>query len=1000
VPRPEALEDRTVPSGGLVANLVVFGDSLSDTGNAALATGGALPNPALYYQGRFSNGPIWVDTLAKYLGAPAVQPSLAGGLDYAFGGATVAYQNQPPPFNTFPRVSQQVAQYLASHTPSANDLMVVWGGANDFIESFSSPTGPISPVLSADTLATSLVTLASAGARQFVVPNLPPLGETPFIRGLGLPGLSTAADQWTAAFDAELAADVGNFKAGHPGATVVSLDVAGLFQQVTQPSNPFGFVNTTDAVGPLVPGTVFLAAITASDPQDYLFFDGVHPTSKAHQLVGVEAAAGVYDALGVHHLVVTSSADTVDPTASGLSLREMVNLSNAMAGQQTITFDLGPGPHQIILSGKDLPVTQNLTVRGPGADKLTISGAGASRVFAVGSGVTATIAGLTIANGLADQGGGIDNAGILTLSNDVLANNEALGDSLFTGIGGGLFNEAGAGVTVKDSTFVDNQSVGNVGRGWGGGILNEGSASVTDSTFTGNQSTGGSLPPQPDNTAGVGYGGGIGSVYGSSLTVRDSTFLGNQSFDGKNAIDASGGAIGTFLSSVTVSNCTFTANQALASSSVAIGGAIRSVFDTVFSVTNCTFTGNQAIGFTKADGGAISDEAEAAGVTNSTFSNNQAMGTGPGALSFGGAFENAIFNGTIPTLTLTNCTLTSNESLGGAGGDGVSTFGFAQGGGIDSSGNVTLQDSTVADNLAVGGAMAPGAPASTTATSVGGGLSMDLPATLVVTNSAFVGNTVVGGAGTSGGAVSGPGIAAIGGGIEDFSGGSATITNSAFTDNSAVGGAGGSGQPGGDGIGGGLDISYSTTATVTSSTFSGNQALGGAGANAIVIDTANGSSGAGIGSAVSVGTAVLFGTPDTSSLVLSGCTLTDNVAQGGAGRAGGNGGDGWGGGLAAVSGTATVGNSTLDHNKAVGGDGGGSGGNGFGGGIYDGTGATVAATGSTITHNRADGGEGDNGGSPGLGEGGGVSDAGAFSADPTTVIAHNHASTKGDNVFP
>src|SRR5262249_25445524 len=178
----EVLEDRVVPSGGLVGNLLVFGDSLSDTGNAALATGGALPNPALYHQGRFSNGPVWVDTLAKYLGEPAVRPSLAGGLDSAFGGPTVAYQTQPFPFNAFPRVSQQVGQYLAAHTPSANDLFVLWGGANDFIESFSSPTGPISPVLSADTLAASLGTLADAGARQFLVPNLPPLGEPPFVR--------------------------------------------------------------------------------------------------------------------------------------------------------------------------------------------------------------------------------------------------------------------------------------------------------------------------------------------------------------------------------------------------------------------------------------------------------------------------------------------------------------------------------------------------------------------------------------------------------------------------------------------------------------------------------------------------------------------------------------------------------------------------------------------------------------------------------------------------
>src|SRR6266481_1188103 len=138
----EMLEDRRLPSG-LIGNLVVFGDSLSDTGNDAIATGGAFPNPAVYYQGRFSNGPIWVDALAQALGEPAVRPSLAGGLDYAYGGATIAFQNQPPPFNAFPRLSQQVNEYLATHHSAGDDLLAVWGGANDFIESFSSPTGPI-----------------------------------------------------------------------------------------------------------------------------------------------------------------------------------------------------------------------------------------------------------------------------------------------------------------------------------------------------------------------------------------------------------------------------------------------------------------------------------------------------------------------------------------------------------------------------------------------------------------------------------------------------------------------------------------------------------------------------------------------------------------------------------------------------------------------------------------------------------------------------------------
>jgi hypothetical protein len=80
---------------------------------------------------------------------------------------------------------------------------------------------------------------------------------------------------------------------------------------------------------------------------------------------------------------------------------------------------------------------------------------------------------------------------------------------------------------------------------------------------------------------------------------------------------------------------------------------------------------------------------------------------------------------------------------------------------------------------------------------------------------------------------------------------------------------------------------------------------------------------------------------------------------------------------------------------------GGNGGNGFGGGIYYiASGAKVSVTGSTITHNRAQGGEGDDGGSDGQGIGGGVYDLGTFTFDMKTVIAHNHASTSNDDIFP
>ena len=68
--------------------IVAFGDSLSDTGNVSILTGGALPPAPYYFEGRFSNGPIWLDQLGAALDG-AVDPVLGGGTNFAFGAARV-----------------------------------------------------------------------------------------------------------------------------------------------------------------------------------------------------------------------------------------------------------------------------------------------------------------------------------------------------------------------------------------------------------------------------------------------------------------------------------------------------------------------------------------------------------------------------------------------------------------------------------------------------------------------------------------------------------------------------------------------------------------------------------------------------------------------------------------------------------------------------------------------------------------------------------------------
>ncbi|HEY7089188.1 MAG TPA: SGNH/GDSL hydrolase family protein, partial [Tepidisphaeraceae bacterium] len=152
------------------SGLLSFGDSLSDVGNTYGATFGLSPGGSPYYNGRYSNGPVWVEDLAldQALAVPTL--SRSGGLDYAYGGAETGTGNTSL---VIWNLQKQVSTYLGNHTPSPTQLVTLWAGANDF---FDGQTNVATPV---NNIATSIGSLATAGAKTFLVPNLPLLGDTP-----------------------------------------------------------------------------------------------------------------------------------------------------------------------------------------------------------------------------------------------------------------------------------------------------------------------------------------------------------------------------------------------------------------------------------------------------------------------------------------------------------------------------------------------------------------------------------------------------------------------------------------------------------------------------------------------------------------------------------------------------------------------------------------------------------------------------------------------------
>lgn len=287
--------------------LYVFGDSLSDAGNAYLLTGGALPLSP-YVNREYSNGPNWIEDLASRLGDAPLTPSLAGGTDYAYGGASTA----PLPFTTNPADTDlagptgQIAQFLSAH-PSAdpNALYVVDIGSNDVIDILNKVamgTGPTLAMAEADLNVSvtkvdkALDALAGAGAKNFLLVTVG--DQAPRVQAWGLQAEATILSSH---FDSVLQAGTATIPSL---STIESMDdihisvfnYLALVDAVVAHPSAYGFTDVTDPcyTGTLAgfsdvsdPGTV------CATPDQYFFWDDLHPTA-AGQAVIADAA---FDAL-------------------------------------------------------------------------------------------------------------------------------------------------------------------------------------------------------------------------------------------------------------------------------------------------------------------------------------------------------------------------------------------------------------------------------------------------------------------------------------------------------------------------------------------------------------------------------------------------------------------------------------------------------------------------------------------------------------------------------
>ena len=286
------------------SRVVVFGTSLSDSGNAFALRGGTNTPPDYdmdpflvpqvpYTRGghHFSNGATWIEQFAQSRGlAGSTRPAFAApdsdATNYAVGAARAYEDGQNL------NLSLQVETFLArfDYAAPSDALYVIEMGGNDIRDAlFAYVQGqdPASILQAANvSIAQNVELLYAAGARHFLVWRVPNVGLTPAMRRLDqlVPGAAALATLLTQGFNAGLDQVVAQLSA-LPDISITRLDAFQLINAIAATPSAYALSNVTS---PCV--TPNVAPFTCQTPDEYLFWDGIHPTGAVHAVVAHSAA--------------------------------------------------------------------------------------------------------------------------------------------------------------------------------------------------------------------------------------------------------------------------------------------------------------------------------------------------------------------------------------------------------------------------------------------------------------------------------------------------------------------------------------------------------------------------------------------------------------------------------------------------------------------------------------------------------------------------------------
>ncbi|CAF3265307.1 unnamed protein product [Rotaria sp. Silwood2] len=253
--------------------VVCFGDSHSDTGNVYNLTGLKWPVVPPYYNGRFSNGKVWIEKLG-----------ISNIINYAYGGATTD-NNLVTGFTEFslsvPGIRQQINKYKnitdLSKINFLRTIYIIWAGGNDYFFNIS---------LSSSTVVRSLINgindLIEIGAKNFLILNQPPLQIYPATLAFNMPDY---LNKLTLAHNSNLSNSIQLLQSNYTNILFKLFDVYSLISNILINGSTYGINSTTNCWD--TPN--YTVVQLCSTPDTYLFIDRYHFTTRVHQLIADNA---------------------------------------------------------------------------------------------------------------------------------------------------------------------------------------------------------------------------------------------------------------------------------------------------------------------------------------------------------------------------------------------------------------------------------------------------------------------------------------------------------------------------------------------------------------------------------------------------------------------------------------------------------------------------------------------------------------------------------------